>query len=296
MATSTPAKPLSIPPELVEHIISFVSHRPTLRACSLTASTFTYRAQRALFREVILSPPRSRYERHTPAHRFLQTLRESPHLAPFVHSLIIECEDSSEVQPWLYTDDALQYIFPMLPNLSKISVNGRIQPDGKTVSTKADLSWTSLSATLRSALASIIRSGSVSDLELGGFRRIPVSSVIDACSQLKKLSLLPLYLADDSPLPQQGPADNATQTVNRVHLEDIRIKQSAVALRRTADWLSSPTCQLDVGELKSIHFEVSTLEDHQQVSRILELSSGTLEHLEINPGLDSEFASFTASL
>ncbi|KAF6747542.1 hypothetical protein DFP72DRAFT_972381 [Ephemerocybe angulata] len=271
-----------IPPELVETIIAFVSYRPTLKACSLAGPAFTLPAQRGLFAEVFLSPPKSRSQKRSPANRFLNLITSSPHLASFVHSLVIECEDSVQGQPWLYSDNDLQHVFPRLSKLTKISVNGRIQPDDEGMSGKANLSWTSLSASLRTALISLIRSGSVVDLELGGFSRIPVSSVVDSCSRLKKLSLLPLYLVDDTPLPDAESSENPSE--NRVHLEDIKIKQSAVALRRTADWLLSPTCHLDVGELKRLHFEVSTLDDHRQISKIVNTCSKSLEHLEVNPG------------
>jgi len=196
-----------------------------------------------------------------------------------VHSLIIECEDSVDSQPWLYTDNDLQNIFPLLSKMSKISVNGRVQPDDEHLSGKANLSWTSLSPSLRSALVTLIRSGSIVDLELGGFSRIPVSSIIDSNSRLKKLSLLPLYLVDEAPS-----TSGEVVPASRVHLEDIKIKQSAVALRRTADWLLSPTCHLDVGELKRLHFDVSTLDDHRQVSRIVDLCATSLDHLAITPG------------
>lgn len=275
-----------IPPELVEIIVSFVSHRPTLRACSLVGHAFTLTAQKGLFREVVLSPPLSCSQKHTPAHHFLALLASSPHLAPFVHSLIIECEDSVERQPWLYNDNDLQHILPLLTSLSKISVNGRIQPEDERASGKANLSWTSLSSSLRSALVSIIRSGSVVDLELGGFSRVPVSSVIDSCSRLKKLSLLPLYLVDDTPLPESEPDASGAQVPSepRVHLEDIKIKQTAISLRRTTEWLLSPTCHLDVRQLKRFHFEVSTLEDHRHISMIVGASADSLERLELNPG------------
>jgi hypothetical protein len=274
-----------IPPELVETIINFVSHRPTLKACTLTGPAFTIPAHRALFAEVTLSPPKSRCHKRTPAHRFLNLLTSSPHLVPFVHSLIVECEDSVEGQPWLYSDNHLQHIFPLLTKLTRVSINGRLQPDDDRISAKANLSWTSLSSSLRTALVSLIRSGSVVDLELGGFSRIPVSSVIDSGSRLKKLSLLPLYLVDDTQVPMVDSEEgDEAPSPNRVHLEDIKIKQSAVALRRTADWLLSPTCHLDVGQLKRLHFEVSSLEDHHHVSRIVETCSDSLEYLEVSPG------------
>ncbi|TEB25741.1 hypothetical protein FA13DRAFT_1713793 [Coprinellus micaceus] len=252
-----------IPPELVETIINFVSHRPTLKACTLTGPAFTIPAHRALFAEVTLSPPKSRCHKRTPAHRFLNLLTSSPHLVPFVHSLIVECEDSVE----------------------GFRSTAACNPTNDRISAKANLSWTSLSSSLRTALVSLIRSGSVVDLELGGFSRIPVSSVIDSGSRLKKLSLLPLYLVDDTQVPMVDSEEgDEAPSPNRVHLEDIKIKQSAVALRRTADWLLSPTCHLDVGQLKRLHFEVSSLEDHHHVSRIVETCSDSLEYLEVSPG------------
>jgi hypothetical protein len=103
---------------------------------------------------------------------------------------------------------------------------------------------------------------------------------------LKKLSLLPLYLVDDTPLPESEPDASGAQVPSepRVHLEDIKIKQTAISLRRTTEWLLSPTCHLDVRQLKRFHFEVSTLEDHRHISMIVGACADSLERLELNPG------------
>ncbi|EAU83587.1 hypothetical protein CC1G_07960 [Coprinopsis cinerea okayama7 len=282
---------LVIPPELVELIVGFISSRSTLRACALVGPDFLYPCQQRLFTEVVLAPPKRRGTRPTkatPAQRFLDALNSSPHLASFVRSLIIECEDSIEEQPWLYNDTALQHILPRLDRLAKISVNGKVKPGDEAAPTKANLSWSSLSLTLRSALTSVMRSGSVIDLELGGFSRIPVSSVIHSCSQLKKLSLLPLYLVDEGDGGEQD-SDAAPSPPELLDVEDITIKQSSVALRRTTDWLLRPNYGPDIRQVQRLHFTVMNTEDHSYIAQIVEASAPSLKELELSPGTDIAF-------
>ncbi|KAH6905146.1 hypothetical protein BKA70DRAFT_507775 [Coprinopsis sp. MPI-PUGE-AT-0042] len=296
MASKIESSPTLLPVELLELIIGRLSSRSTLQSCALVNSAFLYVAQQNLFDEVVLSPPKRRGAKlikTTPAQRFLDTIRSAPHLATFVHSLVIECEDSQQEQPWLYDDNTLQHILPCLVRLSRISVNGKVVAEDETSPAKANLSWSSLSSTLRSALTLAMRSGTVVDLELGGFSRIPVSSVIQSCSQLKKLSLLPLYLVEEeSKEPQLMPAqtspaekfDPATST-----LEEITIKQTSGALRRTSEWLIRSEYGLNLRRLKSIHFTVANNEDHLYIANILQGCSGSLKHLELNPGADVFF-------
>ncbi|TFK21689.1 hypothetical protein FA15DRAFT_672316 [Coprinopsis marcescibilis] len=297
---STTSTFVPIPQELIELIIGYVSHPPTLRACALTGPQFLHASQRGLFAEVVLSPPKSKHSSNTtPAQRFLNTIISSPHLTSFVRALVIECEDSVLEQPWLYSDTALQHILPILSKLAKISVNGKIHPEHERAPTKANLSWSSLSATLRSALTSIMRTGTVIDLELGGFSRIPVSYVIQSCSQLKKLSLLPLYVVDDvdkddtvsedelaaePPMINDNNSDDSIMCESTAQLEDITIKQSGIALRRTTDWLLRPGSGPNINRLQKINFTVSDNEDHLCVAKIVDACAGTLKHLELTPG------------
>lgn len=300
VAVQTPAMSTvpSIPPELIELIIGFVRGRSTLRACSLVGHDFLRIAQERLYSEVILSPPKRRGPKSTktiPAQRFLNIINSSPYIANFVKTLNIHCQDSINEQPWLYTDTALQHILPRLTRLERISVNGKVreQHDDESVSsTKANLSWTSLSPSLRAALVSLMRSGSVIDLELGGFSRIPISSVIQSCS-LKKLSLLPLYVEEEKTEGSELAAPSRSRSgresdVDHVqatsHLEDITIKQSSVALRRTTDWLLRPGYGPSIDRLEKFCFTVANNDDHRHIAQIVDACSSSLKQLEINPG------------
>lgn len=292
----TETSPTLLPIELLELIIGRISSRSTLQSCALVNSTFLYVAQQNLFAEVVLSPPKRRGAKlikTTPAQRFLDTILTTPHLAAFVNTLIIECEDSQREEPWLYDDTALQHILPRLNHLSRISVNGKVVADDETSQSKANLSWSSLSSTVRSALTSAMQSGSVVDLELGGFSRIPVSSVIQSCSQLKKLSLLPLYLVeeevkDSNHTPAPTPSGERL-TSPASALEHITIKQSSAALRRTSEWLIRSDYGLNIHQLRKIYFTVAGNEDHRYIADILERCAGSLKELELNPGSDIFF-------
>jgi len=286
-----------MPPELIEIIVGFVRGRSTLRTCALVGRDFLHVAQERLYTEVILAPPARRgpkSKKTIPATRFLKIIQSSPYIARVVKTLNIHCEDSVTGQPWLYTDEALQHILPALTRLARISVNGKVQKQHQQCeaedivsSTKANLSWTSLSASLRAALVTLMRSGSVIDLELGGFSRIPISSVIQSCS-LKKLSLLPLYVVEEEKadgVPAPAPAQSDTDHVQATsHLEDITIKQSAVALRRTTDWLLRPGYGPRIDRLEKFCFTVASNADHRHIAQIVEACAPSLKQLEINPG------------
>lgn len=277
----------SLPFELLELIIGKLSSRSTLQSCALVNSAFLYVAQQKLFTEVVLSPPKRRGAKlikTTPAQRFLDTIRSRSHLATFVRCLVIECEDSQQEQPWLYDDSALQHILPRLVHLSRISVNGKVVPEDETSTSKAHLSWSSLSSSLRSALTAVMRSGTILDLELGGFSRIPVSSVIQSCSQLKKLSLLPLYLVEEENKEPTSATEQLTSPTST--LEDITIKQTLGALRRTSEWLIRSEHGLNLHRLQRLNFTVANNEDHRYMADILEGCSGSLRQLELNPGSD----------
>lgn len=213
----------------------------------------------------------------------------SPHISRHVRALTIECQGhSGDDEPWLHTDTSLHLILPLLTRLTKIAVVGGAEP-GSGFSKSYFTSWSSLSSNLRSALTSVLRSASVVDIEIGGFSLMPTSSV-SKCSALKRLSLLPVYLVDDTGIgathtTPSGPPDTTSAIpVQRSELEEFEIRQTSITLRRTTDWLHSPGCYLDVTRLRNLNVHVVTLEDHNSVARILETCSSSLENLSLDAG------------
>lgn len=283
-----------IPQELIEIIIDFAAHdAPSLRTLALAHPNFSHACQKYLFAMVTICPPKPTTEKkNTPAQRFLQLLISSPHISHHVRALTIKCQGhSGDDGPWLHTDTSLHLFLPLLSRLTKIAVVGRADIGPSFDGTYT--CWSSLSSNLRSALTSVLRSASVVDIEIGGLTLMPTSSVSKR-SALKRLSLLPLYFADETGIgathttPSGPPDTTSARPVQRTELEEFEIKQTSFALQRTTEWLYSPGCCLDITRLRNLSVQVLTILDHNSVTRILETCSSSLENLSLDVGSDGQ--------
>lgn len=109
---------MKLPLELVDYILSFLSHRPTLTACSLVSSSWTDFAHRRLFHD--LTYVRGKWD--VPSiPSLLQFLRDSPSIAKHVRILDLEGGCDQIATYWCNINpQEFASLLATLPNLEEI--------------------------------------------------------------------------------------------------------------------------------------------------------------------------------
>ncbi|KAF7296782.1 hypothetical protein MIND_00909000 [Mycena indigotica] len=164
--------------ELIEHILSFIHDTQTLQACSVAARMFRGPAQRRLWKHLRVDNGTTSYDRS--ANVVVAHLDESPHLAGYVCSLdlflIRALEDDF--------DEFVEKILKQLPHVKSASIS-------TTHRNRHSSPWTG--SLLQTAIVAFIQDGvargTLRQLELRGFQRVPRSFITPFLRAIPTLSL-----------------------------------------------------------------------------------------------------------
>ncbi|KAJ7628789.1 hypothetical protein FB45DRAFT_1059482 [Roridomyces roridus] len=201
---------MSVPQELIDLIVDNLdADAPSLKSCSIAASTFLMPSQAHLFRKIeILPPPTRNTSDSNPCQRFHKILTSSPHLASLVQELrivLVGSETSFEYDedgeyleerhpPWVMSGRTLALVLPLL-KLKRISLV-EDSPGDWNGGGDFSMKWSTLGRSLKSALTDVFSSPR---LESALLRGIVVHSPKDLLSlfsdatALKSLSLSRVY-------------------------------------------------------------------------------------------------------
>ena len=107
---------MSIPPEIVDHIIGYIDNHRTLRACSLVARGWVGRSRARLFRDVVLF-----------SHRRWQKLMSAGDASPAVYTRTLTIAQGNTSQgKWITTDNLYPFLSHLLAfkNVNNLVLDG----------------------------------------------------------------------------------------------------------------------------------------------------------------------------
>lgn len=243
---------MDLPTEVFEHILDEVYNyrfTQTLRNCALVNHFFYSLSQPRLLRNVLikLEPPDVRRKwpsRSAPttvcaAQKFLDVLRRTPHLSPYVHTLTIVSDTlypfiRSGTDHWIASDLNLPPLMQTLTNLRSFRVK-KTKERVAGMETRppfiiSKVSEETIFNTLPRTLSEVVL-----ELENVPFR------YLQACHWIKSLSLLSLDCSLANPLPSP-----VRSTPHLLHLEIGSISSDLLS------WLSLPACPLRSGCIESL--------------------------------------------
>ncbi|KAJ7488984.1 hypothetical protein FB451DRAFT_1362015 [Mycena latifolia] len=163
------------PQELIDAIIEEVSiaSRPTLAACSLTATAFVTSSQRRLFWGISISNLGA-YERTA------VRLAESPHLGAYVRDLALDIKELPKDCP------PLKAILPLLPGVERLSIVGNANgPIRNQIGQNH-------------CLIDLLSLPSLRCLALDHLSDVPSSFILHAFSSVEQVSLSSLSIGDET--------------------------------------------------------------------------------------------------
>lgn len=194
---------IRLPPELCEAIIDQIPTRDclSLQNCALVCHLFALRAQRILFKSIILSRPHKGFRwnvlslRH-PSRRFFMLINGSPHLQNYVEDL--EIADNAHLSfyreelSWIRQDMALPIIISKLDNLRHLSISGN--------HTGNRLNFNAWTEALKSAILKKCQSSLLTKISLTYVRNVPISIFLQAPA-LESVHLFKSVFIVDGVLP-----------------------------------------------------------------------------------------------
>ena len=297
-----------LPQELVDTIINWLSDDvESLRASSLVSRHFVSPSQKHLFSTIeLLSEPHCRLylpsrAQKAPAQfptstfiaKFADLLESSPHLASYVHRLILS-DDLSEakltlcpVSTWLSigTSECLVAILPRLRKLQTFHILGVWQY--KTA-------WSHFKPCLRDAMVTMFRLKSLSSLTIHWIHNFPLA-MLRSCSQLKHLDLRLSSVSDDLDggsesqellrIAQENTTDDAGQP--RPQLESLTLDCCLFIL----EWFIHHADSIfDLTHIRNIAFPGPSNGEVlcKYIWNIIQTCSGSLEHLALWPSNSGE--------
>ncbi|KAL0953194.1 hypothetical protein HGRIS_004449 [Hohenbuehelia grisea] len=164
---------VSLPGELIDHIISNVQAKATLKACSLVCKDWVSLAQCFLFEKISLSDATHGVKR---CQQLLPVLERSPHLIPYVRRLHLSFAHQSGMQRptrrFLLSE-------PTLPDLLSLTRHIRTLQLGSSPST---LKWTEIPLRLLHSLEPILQLSTFQHLTMYGWEFIEPIEIFDFIS------------------------------------------------------------------------------------------------------------------
>lgn len=292
-----------LPQELVDTVINWLSDDvESLRASSLVSRRFVALSQKHLFSTIALrSEPQCRLylpfiaqeaPTQSPTSRiiakFTDLLESSPHLASYVHSLVLS-DDLSEtghtlnpVSTWLSigTSQCLVAILPRLRKLQTFHIQGVWQ---------YSTAWSHFNAHLRNAMMNMFRLKSLSSLSIHWIHNFPLA-MLRSCSQLKHLDLRLPSVSDDLDGERESQEflrtalENTTDDAGqpRPQLESLTLSCSLFVL----DWFIRHADSIfDLTHIRNLAFPGPSKGDVlcKYIWSIIQTCSGSLEHLALWP-------------
>ncbi|KAJ7679927.1 hypothetical protein B0H14DRAFT_3062866 [Mycena olivaceomarginata] len=221
---------MSLPQELLDLVINNICNIPSLKTCSLACTAFRYSSQSRLFSRVTL-PWLKRGTTTTKCCLFYRLVTESPHIQPYVRTLVIMDRDI-HITPsrrfrteWLLDDTTLPLLLPLLRNLESFHMHAWLSWDLVLESKK--------NPPLTSAISTALASPNIRSIHFRGID-IPPSCIAQSPG-LQDLLLNDLEIID-------------TATVVAPDLRIRRLGLSPQAL----DWFSRIDCPFDTRHLPKI--------------------------------------------
>ncbi|KAF9050321.1 hypothetical protein BJ165DRAFT_997452 [Panaeolus papilionaceus] len=193
---SHPDHIFNIPQELINNIIDFNrGDISTLLNCALVSYHFTARCQEHIFRKIKLS---AAYEPRIVI-RLRDVLSRSPHLAHFIHTLVIEQlwtePVDGDASSWLYTSQALGAVLMQLSCLRNLTLKGYDM---------SKLDWSEFPEALQEALGMVMKNGCIRRLVLSFVTGFPLRYIV--VPSLTDVELVPsLINAERTPWPSESP-------------------------------------------------------------------------------------------
>ena len=297
-----------LPQELVDTVVSWLSDDvESLRASSLVSRRFVALTQKHLFSTIKLrAEPQCRFYLPSQAQeaptqssasrliaKFTELLESSPHLASYVHSLVISDELSETedilrpVSTWLSveTSECLVAILPRLRKLQTFHMQGVWQ---------YSTAWSHFHPYLRDAMMNMFRLKSLSSLSVHWIHNFPLA-VLRSCSQLKHLNLRLSSVSDDLggksesqellETAQENNTDDAGQP--RPQLESLTLSCSLFVL----EWFIRHASSIfDLTHTRNLAFPGPSKSDVlcKYIWIIIQMCSGSLEHLALWPSNSGE--------
>ncbi|KAF7307635.1 hypothetical protein MIND_00558800 [Mycena indigotica] len=166
----------TLPYELVEHIISEVSHFPTLKSCCLAGSTFVQPCQRRLHTKILLNFAMKEQARARTASKVVEHFDESPHLAAYVTRLELDnIQDSHPIR------DVIR-VLRLLTNIKHLSI---------AVSEDCKHNWNDLPKKVTSTIFSWVEqlSGALDTLVLLRLKMIPLPIMLRMVTMTRSLTI-----------------------------------------------------------------------------------------------------------
>ncbi|KAF8965960.1 hypothetical protein BDZ97DRAFT_1810503 [Flammula alnicola] len=251
-----------LPIELLQHIVDILyddRDLAALKACSRVNHLLYSLSQMHLLRDVVLhqediyaypttaSPPTIITPVFNPALHFLQFLDDSPHIAPYIHSLAIECDwlptnarRGYHLVHWLESDTGtgLATVVARLTNLRRFSVKGK-----STLTEHKPRTWTRVSGGLRAGLLASFSSSITTEIDLTGVSQFP-ACLFRYCTSLNHLSIGSLFCNTDE--LSSGEVKSTPCRLQYLHLDD------TLDFEGLTVWFSSPGCPLDIAHLEHL--------------------------------------------
>lgn len=112
-------KARGLPQEIIDHVIELVDNVDTLHLCCLVSTSFYATSIRALFRDIVVTPPRLNH--------LQDMLLDSPLKAAAVRSFNLHGFNTSQPQPGIQPPvTSLQSLIPCLASLEHFSASGTL--------------------------------------------------------------------------------------------------------------------------------------------------------------------------
>ncbi|KAJ7235513.1 hypothetical protein C8J57DRAFT_1378031 [Mycena rebaudengoi] len=244
------------PQELIDSIVGLVDDSPTLKSCSLVATSFVAASQRRLFRSLRLYATPTHRHPHITLEGMSVFLSSTPHVSSFVHELTTPI-------PYLRQHAALASILCTLPHVSRLVL--------------AEQYCEEISLELMRALKNFLPS--LQCLYLLSLRSISPSFLLNAAFSVPLLSI------DDSrigvrTLADSDPALDGEATDAR--LRHLIISKSSSRPLGYCVLLSHPAF---TAHLERLHIRVFSNSSSTYYERLLAAVAPTLTHLEWEYGV-----------
>ncbi|KAJ2936772.1 hypothetical protein H1R20_g321, partial [Candolleomyces eurysporus] len=278
---------MRLPIELIDGILDYLSDDPvSLSNCSVSSYAFTSTSQRKLFASVKITPPRC-HDHASLTRKLYQTLKESPRLSAYVHTLqledvgqIVTCKNGV-THHWLALDEDFPLLLTTLPAVRKLIWNNGLNW----------FNWFALPCTTRQAIQTAFVQWPLAHLEVMGMVNFPLSS-IKTTKPLRHVELRAVHFVEEI---RPGSSDDCSAMVKPL-LEGCTPKLKSLSLvepcRRLlpelATWFAE---DMDVSGLQSLSFKTyggyyPKGEDVVSMLRILQASASSITTLEVSPALE----------
>ncbi|KAF9481973.1 hypothetical protein BDN70DRAFT_991465 [Pholiota conissans] len=199
MDSNAPSLPRDILYSIVDVLKSDDDRKTTLRACSLASPIFLHQCRKHLFGTInLMATGRPhKWDASTPTGngpkvlglRFLQLLRHSPHIAPYVRALVVKSLLSEQEDiVWMATNKQMGFILTLLTSLDTFEFCIQLRLEHER-----SYHWEMFDPAVKSSLATLIQSNQLRKLTLQGIIGFPILLVehFGALQDLKLIDFIP---------------------------------------------------------------------------------------------------------